>query len=128
MRLMLAGLMAATLLAITPAAFAGGAKHGGAVTKQGSCSAASTWKLKAAPDNGRLQVEFEVDQNVVGDTWSVRLKDNGTDFFKGQRTTQAPSGSFQVSARTANLAGPDMIVGKAMNLSTGETCRGALTI
>jgi hypothetical protein len=128
MRLMLAGLMAATLLAITPAAFAGGAKHGGAVVKQGSCSGTTDWKLKAKPDNGRLEVEFEVDQNVVGDTWSVRLKDNGMVFFKGQRTTQAPSGSFEVKARTADQAGPDMIVGQAKNLSTGETCRGSLTI
>ena len=36
MRFMLAGLMAATLLAITPAAFAGGAKTAAAVMKQGT--------------------------------------------------------------------------------------------
>jgi hypothetical protein len=119
--------MAATLLAITPAAFAGGAKPAGAVVK-GSCSAASTWRLKDKPDNGRLQVEFEVDQNVAGDTWRVRLTDNGKRFFRGRRTTQAPSGSFEVRTRTANQAGADTIVGRAKNLSTGETCMGSLTI
>ena len=127
MRLILAGLMAATILAITPAAFAGRAQQGD-VIKEGSCSAASTWKLKAKPDNGRLEVQFEVDENVVGDTWRVRLTDNGTLFFKGRRTTKAPSGSFEVTARTANQAGTDRIVGKALNLTTGETCRGALSI
>src|SRR4029077_11994655 len=128
MRLMLAGLMAATLLAITPAAFAGGARHGGAIVKEGPCSGASDWKLKAKPDNGRLEVEFEVDQNVNGDTWAVRLKDNGMVFFKGMRVTRAPSGSFEVKARTDNLDGTDQITARAKNQSTGEVCRGALKI
>jgi hypothetical protein len=129
MRVVLAGLMATSILAITPVAFAGGAKHGStAVQRQGKCSGASTWKLKAKPDNGRLEVEFEVDQNVVGDTWNVRLKDNGKVFFTGQRVTQAPSGSFEVKRRTANLPGTDNLVGRAQNVSTGEVCRGTLSI
>ena len=74
--------MAATLLAITPAAFAGGAQARRS-SGQGPCSGTSDWKLKAKADNGRLEVEFEVDQNVAGDTWTVRLKDNGMVFFKG---------------------------------------------
>ena len=127
-RLILAGLVAATLLAVTPVAFAGTAKHGNGVQKSGKCSAASTWKLKAKPDNGKLEVEFEVDQNVSGDTWNVRLKDNGMVFFKGTRVTQPPSGSFEVRRRTDNLDGTDMITARAANQSTGEVCRGALSI
>jgi hypothetical protein len=127
MRLILAGLVAATILAVTPAAFASSGKGGG-VQKSGMCSANSTWTLKAKPDNGRLEVEFEVDQNVSGDTWNVRLKDNGTVFFKGTRVTQPPSGSFTVHRRTANQAGTDLIVGRAANQRTGEVCRGALSI
>jgi DUF4097 and DUF4098 domain-containing protein YvlB len=128
MRLILAGLVAATILAVTPAAFAGSAKHGNGVQKQGKCTASSTWKLKAKPDNGRLEVEFEVDQNVNGDTWNVRLKDNGMVFFKGTRVTQPPSGSFEVKARTDNQAGTDQITARATNQSTGEVCRAALKI
>lgn len=129
MRLILAGLVAATILAVTPAAFAGTAKGGrDGVQKQGKCTASSTWKLKAKPDNGRLEVEFEVDQNVNGDTWMVRLKDNGMVFFKGTRVTQPPSGSFEVKARTDNLAGTDQITARAKNQSTGEVCRAALKI
>ena len=124
MRVVLAGLVALSILAITPVAFAGG--KGREVIRTGSCSAASDWKLKAKSDNGRIEVEFEVDQNVSGDTWSVRLKDNGMVFFKGKRTTQPPSGSFTVRALTDDLAGTDHIVGRAENLSTGEVCRGAL--
>jgi hypothetical protein len=127
MRIGMAGLVAAALFGgVAPAAMAHGG--GGDVVREGPCSGASDWKLKAGPDDGQLEVEFEVDQNVVGDTWRVVLKDNGTVFFRGERTTQPPSGSFEVRRFTANQAGPDRIVGRATNTSTGETCRGALTV
>jgi len=127
-RLILAGLVAATIVAVTPAAFASTAKHGNGVEKSGMCSASSTWDLKAKPDNSKLEVEFEVDQNVSGDTWSVRLKDNGMTFFKGTRVTQDPSGSFTVNKRTDNQEGTDQIVARAENQSTGEVCRASLKI
>jgi hypothetical protein len=124
-RLGLAGLLAATILSVAPAAFAA---HNKGVTRSGPCSAASNWKLKLSNENGKVEAEFEVDQNVVGDTWKVRMADNGTVFFKGQRTTAAPSGSFEVRKLTANQAGTDRVVAKAMNLSTGETCTGRASI
>ncbi|HEY8135463.1 MAG TPA: hypothetical protein VIF08_05430 [Candidatus Limnocylindrales bacterium] len=98
------------------------------VIRTGSCSGASDWKLKAKPDNGRLEVEFEVDQNVNNRTWSVKLKKNGNVFWQGQRTTHAPSGSFSVTKFTGNPAGTDTIVGRAVNPATGEVCQGSLTI
>lgn len=98
------------------------------VIRTGSCTGASDWKLKAKPDNGRLEVEFEVDQNVNNRTWNVRLKRNGNTFWHGQRTTHAPSGSFSVSKRTGNAAGTDTIVGRAVNPATGEVCQGSLSI
>lgn len=100
----------------------------GDVQRSGTCSVASTWKLQAGPRDGRIKVEFEVDQNVVGATWRVRLLDNGTRFFRGLRVTQAPSGSFSVTRRTTDLAGTDRIVGWATNLSTGEICRGVVRV
>lgn len=99
-----------------------------AVRKSGTCSSASTWKLKAKPDNSLLQIEFEVDSNRVGQTWNVRITDNGTRIFAGTRTTVAPSGSFTVSIRRPNLAGTDTIVARATNPATGETCRGSVTL
>jgi len=100
----------------------------GDVQRSGTCSVASTWTLQAGPRDGQIKVEFEVDQNVVGATWRVRLLDNGTKFFSGLRMTQAPSGSFTVTRRTADLAGTDRIVGWAKNLSTGEICRGVARV
>lgn len=107
---------------------AGVAAKGTEVIRTGSCTGTSDWKLKAKPDNGRLEIEFEVDQNVNNRTWNVKLKKNGNVFWRGQRTTQAPSGSFSVTKFTANPAGTDTIVGRAVNPATGEVCRGSLAI
>ncbi len=98
------------------------------VIRTGSCSGSSDWKLKAKPDNGRLEVEFEVDQNVNNRTWNVKLKKNGNVFWQGQRTTHVPSGSFSVTKFTGNPAGTDTIVGRAVNPVTGEVCQGSLSI
>ena len=129
LRLGLASLVAATVLGGAPAAFARPASGGGGgVSTSGACSAASTWKLKASPDNGRLEVEFEVDSNVSGQTWQCILKDNGVAFAKGTAVTQAPSGSFEVRKFTPNQPGTDKIQGLARNQGTGETCKGSLSI
>ena len=101
---------------------------GDAVTKQGSCSSSSNWKLKAKPDNHRLQVEAEVDSNRNGQTWHWKIVHNGSVAVRGSSTTAAPSGSFSVTRRVANAAGTDRIGFRATNASTGETCRGSLTI
>jgi hypothetical protein len=97
------------------------------VIREGSCSGASDWKLKLSPENGRIEIEFEVDQNVVGDVWTVVIKDNGIRVFRGERTTVAPSGELEVRRVVTNLAGSDFVVAKAVNTVTGEVCRGTAT-
>ena len=120
------GVLGATAMLLT--AMAGPvAANDSDVIKTGSCSGSSDWKLKVGLDDGRIDMEFEVDQNRVGKTWSVRLKDNGDVFWQGERVTQAPSGSFEVSKRTANRAGDDRIVARAVNVTSGEVCRGVIT-
>ena len=100
----------------------------GDVTKTGSCSAASTWKLKLSPDAGQIQLEFEVDQNKVGQTWAVRIKQNGTRIFAGKRVTKAPSGSFTVRLFANDTVGSDSFRASATNVSTGESCVGRASI
>ena len=130
--------MRTTLLTTSAAALALGllalavpsaqAQGGGDVRTSGSCSASTDWKLKAKPDNGRIEVEFELDSNVSGQTWAVTLTDNGARVFAGTRMTAGPSGSFTVQRRIANRAGADSLVATAMNSATGETCRGGLKL
>ena len=113
--------LAAGVLAAAPAA---SASDGDGVRNAGSCSGRSTWELKAKHDDGRIEVEFEVDSNVVGQTWNVRLTDNGVVVLRRQATTRAPSGSFEVETRIGNRAGVDYLKARATNPATGETCVG----
>jgi hypothetical protein len=121
------GVMAAALLAVPQATLA---RNGGgsAVTRAGTCTVSSTAKIKAKPDDGMLEVEFEVDSNHNGQTWHVVLKKNDVKFFSGNRVTHAPSGSFEVNKRTGNPAGSDTIRGRATNLGNGEVCRAHVTL
>ena len=96
------------------------------VIRTGSCSNGADWKLKAKNDDGRIEVEFEVDQNVAGRRWNVVLRRDGAVVFRGVRTTRPPSGSFSINRRIANPAGSDRIVAVART-PRGAVCRGALT-
>ena len=93
----------------------------------GTCTDGSTVKLKAKPDDGRLEVEFEVDQNRDGVRWKVRARRNGKLVIRTSAVTQAPSGSFSVERKIANPAGSDRIVARATS-PTGEVCKASLTI
>ena len=97
------------------------------VLKTGKCSNGATWKLKAKNDDGRIEVEFEVDQNLAGRRWNVTLRRDGAVVFRGARVTRAPSGSFSITRRIANPAGADRltVIAKA---ARGGTCRAALTV
>ena len=93
----------------------------------GSCTGNATSKLKVKPDNGKLETEFEVDQNRNGVTWKVRVRLNGERVVKTTATTKAPSGSFSVERRLDNPAGADDIVAKAISPG-GQVCKASLTI
>ncbi len=113
-------LVATTLVA---APIATNAKDGD-IIRRGECTARSDWKLKLSPEDDRIEVEFEVDQNRNGQRWNVKLKRNGNVFWRGVRTTKAPSGSFTVRRLSSNGPGVDRIAARAKNPRTGEVCRG----
>jgi hypothetical protein len=113
---------------VTAAVAAPAMARDGDVRREGACSTNSDWTLKAGHRDGRIEVEFEVDQNRVGKQWRVRLTDNGDVFFRATRTTLAPSGSFTVHDTTRNRAGTDRIVARAVNLNSGEVCRGVVSL
>jgi hypothetical protein len=124
------GRRAAVALAVL-AAVAGSAATAdasSAVEARGTCSAGAEWKLKGKHDDGRIEVEFEVDSNVVGQVWSVRLTDNGIQRFQGTRTTLAPSGSFTVRRRIVDLAGGDTVRVVATDTASGQRCAGSITV
>ena len=114
--------VAAALPALAPA------KGDPGVTRAGQCSNRASWTLKAKHDDGLIEVEFEVDQNIAGRRWNVVLTRDGSVVFRGARITRPPSGSFELNRRIRNPVGADRIVATARAARGGQVCRGALTI
>jgi hypothetical protein len=94
----------------------------GDVLVRGTCTKASTSKLKLSEEDGRIEVEFEVDQNRNGVRWTVVLRRPSQVLLRTTRLTRAPSGSFELRRVVADLAGPDRISARATSPS-GEVCR-----
>jgi hypothetical protein len=115
------GLTAATVLlaTATPAL----AKDGD-VVRRGDCSGRTDWKVKAGPEDGRIEIEGEIDSNHAGQVWRWRLKHDGAVVASGRRTTGGESGSFEVRRVLANRSGTDTFVFRARRPATGEVCRG----
>ncbi len=118
-------LVASFALVLVPAGIAAAGTSD--VVRRGSCGGNSEWKLKLSPQNGGIEAEFEVDQNVTGDRWRVRIRHDGDLAFGGVRRTHGDSGSFDVRIVENDNAGSDRFRARATNLSTGEVCVGTAT-
>lgn len=94
------------------------------VIRTGSCSGGADWKLKVKTDDGRLEVEGEIDSNVAGQRWRWTLRHNGSVSDRGAATTTARSGSFEVERRVVDLAGTDTLAFRAVH--DGQVCRGVV--
>jgi len=116
----------ATFAVAVPASAHGGGS--GDVRTGGSCSGSSSWSLKAKPDDGRIEVEFEVDSNRNGQSWNTTVSDQGVRIHSGKKVTVAPSGSFSLELRAKNRPGTDTFVAKARNTRTGEVCTGRVKV
>jgi hypothetical protein len=104
-----------------PAPAPAAAAKDGDVLVRGTCTARSAAKLKLGEENGRIEVEFEVDQNRNGVTWTVVLRRNGRPVVTLTRLTRSPSGSFEVRRIVADGPGVDVVSARAARRS-GEVC------
>jgi hypothetical protein len=119
--------LALPLAGIAPAT----ASHGvasPAVRSHGGCGGPAVWKMKAKPDNSKIELEAEVDSNRSGQVWDWTIKHNGSRAAKGSSTTHGVSGSFTVARRMANKAGTDTFVFRAVRRATGDVCRGTVSL
>jgi hypothetical protein len=124
----LAALMIGTVTATVPAVVASAKDGDGRIIRTGDCSARTDWKLKAKPDDGRIEVEWEVDQNRNRQVWTWTIRHDGRTVASGRRTTRAPSGSFSVERRIVDAAGKHRVSATARNVRTGEVCRASVRI
>jgi hypothetical protein len=108
---------AVPVVALPAAADAKGAK----VTSSKSCVGGGVAKLKAANEDGRIKIEFEVDVNRNNQRWNVVIKRNGAKVYSAAKRTAAPSGSFSSHKLIRNTAGKDRITALATG-PNGRTC------
>ncbi len=123
--LFLAAAMSFGILAALPASAGGGGDR--EVIRRGNCSGGTDWKYKVKRDDGRLEAEYEVDQNRSGDRWRVTLKHDGRRYFRGTRVTGGRSGSFDIERKVSNHRGVDRFRARARNLRTNEVCGGRVS-
>ena len=122
-----AGWALVAALALVAAAPATGAPaKDGDVRVAGTCTKSTTSKLKLSRDDGRLEVEFEVDQNRVGVRWAVVLRQNGAVVRRTTGVTRGRSGSFEVRRLVADRPGTDTIT--AVATRPGERCGARASI
>ena len=114
--------IAGALLIVGIVAAPAGAKAGDVVVKS-RCSLGAKAKLKVAPraSNQRTQLEFEVDSNVNGQFWNVRITDKGATVLSAVKVTRAPSGSFSSRTRVPGASG-HAILATARDRASGQTC------
>jgi hypothetical protein len=119
---------AAALASSVPAYASGGTGgHGGAVRASTKCGTAGLIKAKAKHDDlGLIELGSEVDVNVAGQAWAVKVVDNGVTVWAGRRTTIAPSGALAVANRLTDRAGLDTITVTATRGTT--VCRVGVII
>jgi hypothetical protein len=116
------GLTAPLLMSAAPA-FASG---GGGVKAIGACTNGGHFELKAKHDDGKIEMEYEVDSNRAGQAWAVRITDNGAVVVSQHATTAGRSGSFTIRKVIANRSGSDKIHARAT--FKNHTCAGSVTL
>jgi hypothetical protein len=94
--------------------------------RRGSCSRSSDWKVKVGPEDGRLDVEGEIDSGRRGQVCRWRLYHNGSLSAHGLRTTGGRSGSFEVRRTSVDLRGTDRFTLRARNTRNNELCLGTV--
>jgi hypothetical protein len=116
--------VAATAALALLAPVSAGANEGD-VRRTGSCSQFGRYDLKLSPQNGRIEVEFEVDVNRRGQRYRVRLFHGGQRVRQGVFTTRGPSGSFTVRDVEGDRRGRDRFRARAFLVGGGNRCGGS---
>ena len=107
---------------VVPALVAGPAEASDEVRRHGYCTGSASVKIKAQHDDGRIDLEAEVDANRNRKTWHWVLRHNGYVSFRGRAITRAPSGSFTVERSALNASGLDRFKFRAKHRPSGQVC------
>lgn len=111
------GVVAAVAIAGWPALGEDGAQQ------QGTC-ASVVYQLQVEPDDGALEVNFEVQSSAPGEVWDVVIEQNVTTLFEGQRTTDE-DGEIDIDVPTRAIGDNDFVA--TATPQSGEACTARVT-
>ncbi len=97
------------------------------VRVSGVCGSGASSKLKLKADDGRIELEFQVEHGRGGVVWRVALVRERRVVWKGAATTARRSGSFEVRRTFDDLPGTDTVVARAWG-PAGTSCRATATL
>ncbi|MFC6285241.1 hypothetical protein ACFP3Q_03680 [Nocardioides sp. GCM10027113] len=118
--IMLSGVLGAAALVQAPGAWAG---DGEPAKDKTTCSASSTVKLRVQEQaDGRLETVGIV-WSDDDDWWDWKFKHDGDLSDEGSVKAKDADRSFRIVRTMVNFAGPDNVMFRAENRSTGEVCK-----
>lgn len=97
------------------------------VRVRSACAGGAVAELKLDSDDGRIDVELEVDQNRRGVSWRVVLVHERRVAWRGTARTAGSSGSFSIERRLRDLPGYDTVTARATG-PRGAACRISATL
>jgi hypothetical protein len=99
----------------------------GEIIKRGKCSNGVETELKASPENGQIEVEYELGDAVPGSRWRIRITKNGKSILRATQRANA-AGDIEVRQITTNLAGREMIRATAKRTGAAGACTVSLPV
>ncbi len=115
-------LTASLAFTAAPAIASGGSDD--RVIRTGSCSGSADWKLKVKTDDGKLEVEGEVDSNTSGQKWAWKIRTPVRWPPRAPRRRAAAVARSPLERKIADKSGTDTVVFKAKY--AGQTCKGTI--
>jgi hypothetical protein len=98
------------------------------IRHRGDCTGPSRWRLVVRRASvSSLRVRFVIAGGLDGQTWQLFLSDNGQRIFSGNRGSR-DGGRVRARRITSDRAGTDRIKGSGVNMVTGESCSGSVSI
>jgi hypothetical protein len=93
----------------------------------GRCTASSFWDLNLEREGGRIEIDLDIDTSTPGQRWKVKVTHDNRTVVNRTRATDR-EGELDLTRWVNDRRGTDRVTFRAVNSSTGETCRGSLRI
>lgn len=89
-------------------------------TDRGSCEGSGSYELSVEPEDGGLEVSFELQSFGADETWTVAIEHDGIPLLEGERRTDE-DGEIDLDVYAQDTAGNDEFRARATN-ADGQTC------